>query len=140
MPKYCYIELWKCLKVSKWSNLKLFTRLPHLLRRGDERKELAYCLSFKDMVSVPLKQCGSVGLLVWDRKPGQHYYLESMLHLFNSNFLMLILIFSAEFSTKKCYARFRARCIKCCEKRISWSENQWLFFPLRTISISLDAK
>ena len=43
MPKYYYIEIWKWSKVSKWSNLKLFSRLPRLLRRGDEREELALC-------------------------------------------------------------------------------------------------
>ena len=48
MPKYYYIiELWKCLKISKWSNLELFTRLPRLLRRGgDEQEKLAYTLTF----------------------------------------------------------------------------------------------
>ena len=45
MPKYYYIEFWKCLKVLKWSNLKFFTRLPHLLRSGEEREELASCFA-----------------------------------------------------------------------------------------------
>ena len=50
MPKYYSIELWKCLKVSKWSNSELFTRLPHLLRRGDEREELAFYFTRRKVV------------------------------------------------------------------------------------------
>ena len=52
MHKYYFIELWKCLNVSKGSNLELFTRLPRLLRRGDKGEELAYSLDFLNSRSV----------------------------------------------------------------------------------------
>ena len=66
MPKYYYIELWKCLNVPKWSNLKVFTCLPRLLRRGDEREELALCgqtCRFITIVAILSLELGCLAIL-----------------------------------------------------------------------------
>ena len=57
--------MWKNLKVSKWSNLKLFTCLPRLLRRGDEQEELAF--SFMKIKKAGTFHEDTIVMLLYDR-------------------------------------------------------------------------